>query len=606
MIKSCFNQKLSILNHTIHNQFFLYSIYILIILLGGAGSRLYSQESGNAQARINNGAFNDNMKRLYNPEIDNYYELIWWVQNFDEDLGIISEIFPQFENRDLELGRELVDHLQLFLNRENVEIQKRFIIAFLEQKWIDANFARSLNGAEREISGIFNNELKLPPLEGKFLVIVTDKPEGHQSIAHTAGYTIKASRVIVVFRSYFNEHDWKLPDYEAFQRTIKHELVHAHVNTYAGYWNSMNFPEWFQEVVAINLAGDRKFDIHGNTIVKMPKKYLEWYRISKFLTKKYGQYKFYEFVRFCLVDGDLTKGLYTYYGYKNYDELDWASLNVFQKASTIIARSWHKMVRRLKSTSFGEAIFLLIGIMIPLALIYFSAGESVQLIKDINQDYRSGIQLDKDSQFDDALITFRKVLENLQKVSWYETLFVAKKKKEKHCVAQVEMLQRKILESGIDIIEREKYSNIYKAEAECYLLEEKQFRRNLFENEFLVQYHSYINKNAPALIRKAFNDRLLSVNRIETLDQSVEFLRDIHDYEFKHRISRFFPRDLYISYLSRLLQKCQYFVQHEEFKADKESIIKLLDSIKMGPIVKGVYSITGTIEFIVNYLRLYR
>jgi len=270
------------------------------------------------------------MNELVNPELHNRVEIIQWVEKYNNLLINMIESY-KVSDYDLSIARYIQDLLPAFLLSYNRTITEELFIAFDQEKWRDNELEITIMRAYTEISSLFQNKIKLKRPQGVIFILVADNQRERLEEEHKAGFTISTSRFIIIFRAYYLQYGMAALDTDAFYHTIKHEFVHAFINAKAGYTNAVQLPKWFHEMVAISLGGGRKIHIRGQTMTRMPENYQDYYSTAKHLIKKYGEEKYYTFIRESILTGTPEAILAEMYGYHSYSELRWASLNVLEK-----------------------------------------------------------------------------------------------------------------------------------------------------------------------------------------------------------------------------------------------------------------------------------
>ncbi|MFQ6115666.1 MAG: hypothetical protein ACE5NG_16520, partial [bacterium] len=175
------------------------------------------------------------MERLLNPVLNDEQEVLQWALEYDKLFGQIVELDTMISDQDIRLARIIQGFKPAFLYSEHHSITSGLYIAFAEDAWRNQDLATAMVRAYYEISHLFRNQIQLGSPKGFIFVLVMENPNEQLRGEKKAGFTIRASRFIVMFQAYYYQYGYRLPDYDAFYRTFKHELVHAFINAQASY-----------------------------------------------------------------------------------------------------------------------------------------------------------------------------------------------------------------------------------------------------------------------------------------------------------------------------------------------------------------------------------
>jgi len=100
--------------------------------------------------------------------------------------------------------------------------------------------------------------------------------------------------------------------YPQLREYLRHELTHVFVNSASGTRKSRARPTWFDEMVTTNAVGTRR---------GLALSYKEYLALGRHLRRRFGDQKYYEFVRRVIETGSAEGALRDLFGYESYAAL---------------------------------------------------------------------------------------------------------------------------------------------------------------------------------------------------------------------------------------------------------------------------------------------
>ncbi|HEX9971666.1 MAG TPA: hypothetical protein VGD14_06310 [bacterium] len=491
------------------------------------------------------------MERFLNPELRSRTDLLLWALQYDSSFTTMIVSDSAVTKEDIRLINIIREFIPNFINYDNLDIAEKLFVAFYKDVQNRQKLISVLQNAYTEISSIFQHELNLEAPEGYIFVLVyKDRQQiGDEEIG---GFVIRASRFIVIPQAYYFQRGFVLFDFDQFYAIFKHELVHAFINSLAGYDLAIEFPEWFHEMAAISLGGNRKFEAKGETIHKLSALYQEYYDAAKHLQQKFGRTKYHIFLRESIRNGDPLQRLTEQFGYESYDELRWDSMSIAEKTSETIDRFFIKMRNWLGYKDFSTSIFVILMLALPIFFAYWLVRENVDRMKDLSDVFRNAGRLQKRGDLVDSLQHYRVFLTNVHHALGWEQFFIGARNKIQHAGERVKYLQSTILDSITREIQENRIADILTAEKKCFNLEH--IKNSLLKDEFHTLAEEYLSANATAIILEAWVQRDEQLKNLCRKKQYFEAIQDFINYAARHYKSDFFPHALLLKSLKSVIK----------------------------------------------------
>jgi hypothetical protein len=132
--------------------------------------------------------------------------------------------------------------------------------------------------------------------------------------------------------------------YPQLREYLRHELTHVFVNSAAGTRTSRSLPVWFDEMVTTNTVGQRR---------GLSRDYKEYLALGQHVRRRFGDRKYYEFVRRVIETGSADDALKEMFGYKSYAAL-----------AADFSRSARKRDLRWWAVAFGALVALFASVRV--------------------------------------------------------------------------------------------------------------------------------------------------------------------------------------------------------------------------------------------------
>ncbi len=480
------------------------------------------------------------MERLLNPRLTSLAAVTQWQKNFPHRLKSLEQNF-QLNAHDLQLAHNLQNMMQDFETAESHVLREHIFFAFLHKKWQDQQLIRASQQAYQEIAEIFEKRLHLRPPEGMMFVLVMERPGRAISAPHEAGYTLRASRFIVMYYAYYRLEGTPIPDVEGFYQTIKHEFVHAFINARCGYPKSVWLPSWFHEMAALALSGNPRIRIRGETISTLPDNYQEYYNGAVYLRKHFGQDQFDEFIRRSIESGDPQAELQRMFGIASFTELRRLSRHPLVSLLKKIKFKWHNLNQYFwqEKSYLPQYLFLSLSILLAGALFYYAIRENLEIYQKMNKLYRTATGLYNSGALEPALDVYHKFLETAQHAKRLERILIRSERKQKIVVVNMNHAQQEIYQRFVQQIEAVRDSDVLEAEALVYQLEE--LAREKFTRNYREEVEQYLQQQAAKIISRAWEARQAVYPPTPTIKDFLKILQDVLDYALQHRYSAYLP-----------------------------------------------------------------
>jgi hypothetical protein len=482
--------------------------------------------------------YNRLMQTLFSPALTSQAEVLQWAMDYDEVMGRIVDLDTTLTDEDLNRIRRMRDFIPVFLAGGQHQITSRLYMVFSKDVGNVEQLLTTMTSAYQDIAALFHRELDLSPPQGFLFVLVVKEREqiGDEDIA---GFVFKASRFIVMPLAYYSQGGLRIPDFGQFHGNFKHELVHAFINSIAGYERAVVLPQWFHEMTAISLGGDKKFSTRGESLMKLSELYQEFYDAARHLIKQKGRAKYHEYVKQSILSGDPLQTLSQIYGYDSYEDLRWDSMDAIEKASAKIGRAFATVKNRLKQTSAAEWLIVMLMLAFPLGLIYSIIAGRRAIRRPLQEEFSNAERLGESGVERKSLVTFRSFLKNLD--SAYERrgkLFIGLGTHLEQAKASIGKLQRKILDGGLQAI-AESAHDTFQAEELIFALEND--KGSLLDGSFALEAKAFLDKNASAMINKAWRARNKSYADLCRNQRYLEALESCLHYAVTHEASDYYP-----------------------------------------------------------------
>lgn len=491
------------------------------------------------------------MERFLNPELRSKTELHQWAIQYDSlyaTMVVSDSLVTKEDARLINIIREFIPNI---LSNDNHQISEKLFISFQKDVQNRQRLIPILQNAYAEMNSVFQQDLGLQPPEG-FIFALVYKDRQQLGDEEIGGFVIRASRFIVIPQAYYFHRGFVLFDSEQFYTIFKHELVHAFVNASAGYKIAIDFPEWFHEMTAISLGGNRKFEIKGETIHRLSLLYQEYYDAAKYLQKKFGRTKYHIFLRESIRKGDPLQRLTEQFGYQSYDQLRWDSMGFAEKLSERIDRVIVTLKNRLNNADFFVVIFVLLMLALPVFLTYWLVQENIDRMKNLSFTFRNANRLNVDGNFVGSLQRYRVFLATIQQTPRLEQYLIRAKNKIRLAHERVNDLQAKILKNITSEILTIQMVDLSTAEKKCFELE--RIKNTIFKAEFRVQAGNFLADHALNIISKAWKQREKHLENLLIKQQYFEALHYFIDYAIQHHNSDFLPSEPMLSSLKLMLK----------------------------------------------------
>lgn len=509
---------------------------------------------------VNSDSHQRYMEKFLNPELRSKTELHQWALQYDSLFTTMVVLDSLATKEDLRLINIIREFIPSFLNYDNIEIEEKLFISFYKDVPNRQKLISVLQNAYSEIYSIFRQDLSLEPPEGYvFVLIYKDRQQmGDEEIG---GFVIRASRFIVIPQAYYFHRGFVLFDSEQFNAVFKHELVHAFINALAGYNIAIDFPEWFHEMAAISLGGNRKFEVKGETVHRLSLLYQEYYDVAKYLQEKFGRTKYHIFLRESIRNGDPLQRLNEHFGYQSFDGLRWDSMSFAEKMSEKISRFFVNMKNRVNNADFFLVIFIFFMLALPIFLAYWLVRENVDRIRFLMHSFKNAGRLQAEGNLIGSLKHYRVFLTNIHQAPQVEKYLIRAKNKIRRTHDRVKHLQANILINLTGEILNMRASDILAAEIKCFELEK--VKNSLFEEEFRVQAEVFLTSHGPTIISEAWLKRHEYLENLCKKEQYVEAIQDFKNYAVQRHKSKLLPQALMLKSLSSVIKSITGAYQHK-------------------------------------------
>jgi len=491
------------------------------------------------------------MELFLNPELRTRTDLLLWALQYDSLFATLVVSDSSVTKEDTRLINSIREFIPNFINYDNVTIAEKLFIAFHKDVQNRTKLISVLQNAYTEISSIFRHELNLEAPEG-FIFVLVFKDRQQIGDEEIGGFVIRASRFVVIPQAYYFQRGFVLFDFDQFYAIFKHELVHAFINSLAGYDLAIEFPEWFHEMAAISLGGNRKFEVKGETVHKLSVLYQEYYDAAKHLQQKFGRTKYHIFLRESIRNGDPLQRLTEHFGYESYDELRWDSMSIAEKTSEALERFFIKMRNWLGNKDFSTSIFVILMLALPFFFAYSLVRENVDRMKKLSNAFKNACRLQKRGDLVNSLQHYRLFLTSVHHALGWEKFLISARNKIQHASERANHLQSEIIDIFSREIQENRIANIFTAEKKCFTLEH--IKNSLLKDEFHTQAEDYLSNNATAIIAEAWVQRDVQLNNLCKKKQYFEAIQEVIKYAVRHYKSDFFPHSLFLKSIQSLIK----------------------------------------------------
>jgi HPt (histidine-containing phosphotransfer) domain-containing protein len=494
---------------------------------------------GNASPTAHSDSHRGSMELFLNPELRTRMDLLLWALQYDSLFTTMVVSDSAVTKEDLRLIDIIREFIPNFINYDNVTIAEKLFIAFHKDVQNRTKLIAVLQNAYTEISSIFRHELNLEAPEG-FIFVLVFKDRQQIGDEEIGGFVIRASRFVVIPQAYYFQRGFVLFDFDQFYTIFKHELVHAFINSLAGYDLAIDFPEWFHEMAAISLGGNRKFETKGETIHKLSVLYQEYYDAAKHLQRKFGRTKYHIFFRESIRNGDPLQRLTEHFGYESYDELRWDSMSIAEKTFETLDRFFIKMRNWLGKRDFFTSIFVILMLALPFFFAYSLVRENVDRMKKLSNVFKNAGRLQLRGDLVDSLQHYRFFLTNVHHALGWEQFLISARNKIQDASERVNDLQTMILSSMTSEIQENRIADILTAEKKCFALE--QIKNSLLKDEFHTLAEEYLSNNATAIIAEAWVQRDVQLKNLCKRKHYFDAIQEVIEYVRQNWKSAFCPQ----------------------------------------------------------------
>jgi hypothetical protein len=479
------------------------------------------------------------MERVFNPALTNEEEVVKWASEYGSLLARIVDLDTTVSDEHFKLMHVIQDFIPEFLASEQYMISNGLFMAFKRNVDGGQTLAEAMVSAYHDIARVFQEKLGLAPPRGfLFALVVKDRAEiGDEEIG---GFVIRGSRFIVIPQAYYFQYGFRLPDVEQFRNNFKHELVHAFVNTSAGFEHSTSLPEWFHEMAAISLGANKKFALRGEGVVRLSTLYQEYHDAASHLKKKSGEAKYYAYLRQSIKTGDPLKGLSEIYGYESYEDLRWDSMDVLEKFSEKSSSLFKKIKQVLRQSSLSEMAFGLLLVLFPFALVYPMFRQRHRFRKNLQDEFLEAERTQSRGEEEQSVMAYRAFLESLTKANESGALFIGFRKQSGSAKQRLHALQKNILDKSREAIEKNLQKEVIKAEEQCYSLDDK-INGALFEGAFANEARAYLDVVFPEVVSNAWKTRKASFEKLCAKSHHLEAIKECLAYAQQHHRSSYYP-----------------------------------------------------------------
>ncbi|MCI0493676.1 hypothetical protein L0Z72_01605, partial [candidate division KSB1 bacterium] len=461
-----------------------------------------------------------------------------WALQYDSLFATLVVSDSSVTKEDTRLINIIREFIPNFINYDNVTISEKLFIAFHKDVQNRTKLISVFQNAYTEISSIFRHELNLEAPEG-FIFVLVFKDRQQIGDEEIGGFVIRASRFVVIPQAYYFQRGFVLFDFDQFYTIFKHELVHAFINSLAGYNLAIEFPEWFHEMAAISLGGNRKYEVKGETVHKLSVLYQEYYDAAKHLQQKFGRTKYHIFLRESIRDGDPLQRFTEHFGYESYDELRWDSMSIAEKTSEALERFFIKMRNWLGNKDFSTSIFVILMLALPFFFAYSLVRENVDRMKKLSNAFKNAGRLQLRGDLAHSLQHYRFFLTDVQQAPGWEQFLISARNKIQHASEQSNHLQSEIIDIFSREIQENRIANIFTAEKKCFTLEH--IKNSLFDDEFHTQAEDYLSNIATAIIAEASVQRDVQLKNLCKKKQYFEAIQEVIEYVRQNWKSAFCP-----------------------------------------------------------------
>ena len=492
-----------------------------------------------------------NMEIFLNPELRSEAELFGWAVGYDSSFTAMMVSDSSVTKEDLRLINIIREFIPNLLNYDNFKIEEKLFIAFHRDVSNRPQLISVLQNAYAEMSSIFRQDLNLEAPEGYiFVLIFKDRQQiGDEEIG---GFVIRASRFIVIPQAYYFHRGFVLFDSDQFHANFKHELVHAFINASAGYKIAIDFPEWFHEMAAISLGGNRKYEVKGETIHRLSTLYQEYHDAAKHLQQKFGRTKYHIFLRESIRNGDPLQQLTSLFGYESYDALRWDSMSFAEKTSERFGHFIANLKNRIDNADFFTVIFVFFMMALPVFLSYWLVRENVDRMRDLRLSFSNADRFGKNGKLVDSLQCYRLFLAEVHHARGWEQFLIRARNKIHHANAQVNQLQLTIFNSVTGEIQKNRISDILIAEKKCFELEN--IKNTIFNDDVKTLSSNFLSNNAPTILSEAWGQRNELLENYCKQKQYVEAIENFINYAVQHYKSAFFPQPILLKSLHSIIK----------------------------------------------------
>ncbi|RMF58705.1 MAG: hypothetical protein D6748_08045 [Calditrichaeota bacterium] len=494
------------------------------------------------------------LEKLLNPKLNNISEILTWQRETPHRIEILQKNY-HLDERELQLVHNLQNLLQDFQLAESNLMGGDIYWAFLQKRWQEKKLIQISQQAFWEIQTIFEEKLHLKPVDGIYFVLVMEKPRPSVSTSHEAGYTLRGSRFIVMYYSYYTLHGTSVPDFEGFYQTIKHEFVHAFINSSSEITRAINLPGWFHEMVALRISNNPRIRFRGETISRLPPRYQTYYDAGAYLYHQFGEELFYDFVRESIQTGNPDSLLQAIYNINSFAELKRLSQHPLLKLAQKINFYWDYFSQHYqKEKSYlAQLIFISLGLLLVAVFFYSAVRSNLLRIGEFRTLYQEAKEIFEAGSLVQALDYFHLLKEKFKTLNYLEIRLTGATSKLEWVDTQMQYSQEKLITQHLTNIEAERNLDILQAEAFVFELEE--LAQEKFEPCYQEKTYRVLDKIAPAIIESAWEHRLNHMEKVSNPESFLEPLTICLDYFVAHRTSRYFPESTLQSIFIQTIQQ---------------------------------------------------
>ncbi len=486
-------------------------------------------------------------QQMLNPALRNLAEMRQWTWNYENLLLDLQETGVSSIESDSALSELLNYHVPNIIYAPDLLLKNKLCIDFDDSIENIEPLTTALKKQYLTTTQSLKEKLRLPNSQSLIFVRIV-RPGAYPSYTR---FVHGGSRFLIMNEAWLRNQNGLSRSVGAM---FTHTLIHIFLTDITRQYSREPLPEWFEEMVAIAMAGNQLSDFqYQNPGRKDSDKLLQQYNAGIHLKRKEGSQAFYQLVRRAILEGHAETQLFKLYGYPSFEA-------VTAEALTLNARfgRWLEDIFAIESHVVritGPPLILILLIVIAATSFLKPKNWTNRLLQKYVRHFKfqTGLKLQKKNQLEAALDIFNRIVRENERSGNSPGLHSKSATAQKH-IAEIQYTLFERLKNDIDKACDGTAQNgfIEWAETLCYQLERLQTK---FDNKFEKQTREYLRQHAPQVITMAWTDRSERFRNSKSREEIIAASQACLEYIQLRNESAYFPRSTVKRQLGKLLTK---------------------------------------------------